>query len=246
MRSIAGAFVLGQRSRIEPSRAIQKNKVAEHRPQISGSVLGFALADAAKTEMLMNKFKRETGQPSKPRARDLATANVLIVTREQAMAGNVSYEGTVQVDGLIEGDVTARRIVVTADATVNGTVKGKTVRVDGTVNGPIDGGTVILAPTACVKGNIDYDMLNIVSGASVFGLCRDKREARPAARLCPTDSDPIPFNLVKNFPRHSRALPPHGPTARRPVAEPGPRKASRPESMMDVWESYTQDEPSVV
>ncbi|MCG8543587.1 MAG: polymer-forming cytoskeletal protein [Alphaproteobacteria bacterium] len=162
------------------------------------------------------------------------------------MAGNVSYEGTVQVDGLIEGDVTASRIVVTADATVNGTVKGKTVRVDGTINGPIDGGTVILAPTACVKGNIDYDMLNIVSGASVFGLCRDKREARPTARMSPADADPIPFNLVKNFPRHSRALPPNGYTTPRAAIEPGPHKSGRPESMMDVWESYTQDEPSVV
>ena len=196
--------------------------------------------------MLMNKLKRETRQPSAPEPKSTTTSNVLIVTRDQAMAGNVFFDGTVQVDGLIEGDITANRIVVTADATVDGTVKGKTVRIDGTVNGPIDGGTVILAPTACVKGNIDYEMLNIISGASVFGLCRDKRETRLTARTSPADAEPIPFHLIKSFPRQTRTLPRPEIAPRRPAIDTGLRKNERPESMMDVWESYKQSEPSVV
>ena len=195
--------------------------------------------------MIKNAFKWATDKPDPSESVSVGKQNLLIITREQAVCGDVCFDGTVQIDGSVDGDVQANRVLVTAHAVLNGMVTGKTVRIDGTVNGPIDGGTVILAPTAYVKGNIDYDMLNIVSGASVHGLCRDKRDARPALKTSPSDAIPIPFNLVKSFPRQSHA--PKLTTKAPPrVAEPAPSGGERRESMMDVWESYTQEEQQPV
>lgn len=197
------------------------------------------------TDMLRDKFKRVTKTPETVPTANPGNVNVLVITREQAVTGNVTFDGTAQIDGSVEGNVQAERVVVTAHAVVNGTVTGKTVRVDGTVNGPIKGETIILAPTACVKGNIDYESLSIVSGASVFGLCRDKRESRSATEKSSADAVPIPFNLIKRSPLRPTMVESKRPAT--PAPAPLPAHPARPASgtMMDVWEAYErEDQPA--
>lgn len=126
-------------------------------------------------------------------------ASRLAIGAGQSIVGDVSFSGTVQIDGRIEGNVSANRVVVGTGAIVNGAVNGRSVYIDGTVNGAIDCGAVSLASTASIKGDITYETMTIASGASIIGLCCDRNrigEAKPA-RETPAESQPLPFNKVK-------------------------------------------------
>jgi cytoskeletal protein CcmA (bactofilin family) len=171
-------------------------------------------------------------------------ASRLAIDAGQSIVGDVSFSGTVQVDGRIEGDVSANRVVISASAVVDGAVKGRSVYVDGTVNGPIDSGAISLASTACVKGNITYETMTIASGASIVGLCSDRNRVDQAEskRETPSASQPLPFNKIKKVRPAVRA---RAIEVARP-AEPAPRATPQsPMTMRAVWDAIqkTDEKP---
>lgn len=163
-------------------------------------------------------------------------ASRLAIDAGQSIVGDVSFSGTVQVDGRIEGDVSANRVVISAGAVVDGAVKGRSVYVDGTVNGPIDSGAISLASTACVKGNITYETMTIASGASIVGLCSDRNrvDQTESKRETQSASQPLPFNKIKKVRPAVRA---RAIEVTRP-AEPAPRATPQsPMTMRAVWDA---------
>lgn len=178
---------------------------------------------------LRNALKKTLRKAKASAVGDGNATTVRFVKRGQSVRRDLDFDGTVQIDGSVEGRVRGDRVLVTAHATVDGPVQGKTVRIDGTVNGPIDGDTIILAPTACVKGNVNYKSLTIVSGASVFGLCRDQRQSAvaPFGRRDTDTAEPIPFHRIKKSPMPKRLA------AARPANLPS--APERTPSMKDVW-----------
>lgn len=172
-------------------------------------------------------------------------ASRLAIDSGQSIVGDVSFSGTVQVDGRIEGDVSANRVVISADAVVDGAVKGRSVYVDGTVHGPIDCGAISLASTAIVKGNITYETMTIASGASIVGLCCDRNRLDPAEpeREAQTASQPLPFNKVR---KAKTAVRPRAIEVARP-ADPTPRaRPQSPMTMRAVWDAIQKtDETSL-
>ena len=200
------------------------------------------------------------------RASDAKENNVyeLIIGDRQSIIGDVSFSGTIRIDGFIEGDVTGNRIVIAESATVNGAVSGESIFVEGTVNGPVDGEKVTLEPTANVKGNISYGSLTVGPGASICGVCKDNLDTvkRSEESESPRNAQPLPFNMIKPFATKRRApMPPatvaqptpH--TARPPSASapqqapaaqaPSPRKTRsgrRRSSMRTVWETLQERE----
>ena len=151
--------------------------------------------------------------------------------------GGINFDGTVQIDGRVEGDVRAKHIIIGNRALVDGAIVASSVRIDGTVNGEIRSALVSLGSNAVVKGNILYDALNISMGASVWGLCRDRRRVDLSLgdALHPDNVPPLPFNLVRSIHRKSKII--HDLSLRRKI-QPAVR------SMRAVWESYQQDEIS--
>ncbi len=172
-------------------------------------------------------------------------ASRLAIEAGQSIVGDVSFSGTVQIDGRIEGNVSANRVIVGTAAIVNGAVKGRSVYVDGTVNGAIDCGAISLASTASVKGDITYETMTIASGASIVGLCCDRNrmgEAKPT-RGTPADSQPLPFNKVKKVKTamRLRALEDARP------APPAPRKSQRaPMTMRAVWDAIQKGDETAL
>lgn len=163
---------------------------------------------------------------------------VMVIGRDESRNGSISFNGTIQIDGRIEGDVRCKRLVVTSHALIDGTITARTAHVEGTVNGPIEAGRVFLGPTAVVKGNITYEALNISTGASISGFCRDRRHvhATGSANTAMEESAPLPFNLAKAASRKS-------PGVMAPVAPLALARSRRPGSMRAVWESLQHVTP---
>ncbi len=88
------------------------------------------------------------------------------------VAGDLSTDGEVQIDGTIDGDVSCGRLTVGEKARIKGEITADSVTVKGTVTGRIRARSVQLAKTAKVTGDIWHEKLSIESGAILEGLCK--------------------------------------------------------------------------
>ena len=102
-----------------------------------------------------------------------------VVGSELSIKGNLESRGEVQIDGAIEGDVHAMRIVVGEAARITGNLLAEDVVVRGAVAGSIRGKKVTLEAASHVEGDIFHRMLTIERGAFFEG--RSRRVEDPAA-----------------------------------------------------------------
>jgi cytoskeletal protein CcmA (bactofilin family) len=91
-------------------------------------------------------------------------------------------QGTLQVDGEIEGDVGGAEVIIGERGKVSGTVAAERVIVRGTISGVIRGATVTLQSSSHVEGDIHHISLAIEQGAEFDGRCR---RATDASQLTP-------------------------------------------------------------
>ena len=136
-----------------------------------------------------SKKETEVSKPrndGKPQVPSIISANLKIV-------GNLVSDGDVQVDGLIEGDVNSRSLMVSENASIHGEVEAETVRIHGTVPGQIKATNVALGPTARVLGDVIHTNLVIESGAFLEGHCKrlDGQPAEPEAVAVDDDADQV-------------------------------------------------------
>lgn len=108
-----------------------------------------------------------------------------IISANLRITGNLVTDGVIQLDGIVDGDVTSEDLTLGESAVINGSIEGNRVRVSGTVNGEISARNVELTRTAKVTGGINHTSLMIEAGAYVQGLCRhvELAESKPMARL---------------------------------------------------------------
>jgi len=81
-------------------------------------------------------------------------------------------QGTLQVDGEVEGDVAGAEIIIGEQGKVTGTVTAERVIVRGRTSGVIRAMTVSLQASARVEGDIHHMSLAIEEGAEFDGRCR--------------------------------------------------------------------------
>ena len=92
--------------------------------------------------------------------------NLRIVTR-----------GTLQVDGLVEGDVVGNEVVVGENGHVTGLVSGESVIIRGRVSGTIRAVTVALVSGSHVEGDVHHNQLSVEQGAHLDGRVRRPENA---------------------------------------------------------------------
>jgi cytoskeletal protein CcmA (bactofilin family) len=92
-----------------------------------------------------------------------------VIAKGLKISGIVTAEGSVEVNGNVEGEIHCNSLIVSRDARVVGTVQAERVTVDGAVQGPIQGGQVILKSNARVVGDIHHQSLSIENGAFFDG-----------------------------------------------------------------------------
>jgi cytoskeletal protein CcmA (bactofilin family) len=92
-----------------------------------------------------------------------------IIMSDMKINGSITSEGSLQIDGVVDGDVTALDITVGASGHITGEVKGEVVRVKGKIKGSIRARKVELETGAHVKGDIVHSSLQIQSNAIFEG-----------------------------------------------------------------------------
>ncbi|MBL8661149.1 MAG: polymer-forming cytoskeletal protein [Rhodospirillales bacterium] len=102
-----------------------------------------------------------------------------LLSSDIRIRGDVSSDGEIQVDGIVDGDIVARCLVVSEAGSVSGTIVAASVRVLGTVNGSITAGSIRLARTARVTGDVVHEALSIEEGAFMLGHCGRAEPDRP-------------------------------------------------------------------
>jgi cytoskeletal protein CcmA (bactofilin family) len=91
--------------------------------------------------------------------------------------GNVTADGLVEVNGMIEGNLHCTSLIVSPKAHINGSIIAERVVVNGKVEGPIQGGEVVLKSQAHVVGDIHHQSLTIEKGAYFDGRAKQDHGA---------------------------------------------------------------------
>ena len=114
-----------------------------------------------------------------------------IISNNLNVVGNLKTEGEIQVDGVVEGDVTGRALVIGERARVHGEIVADDVVIRGNTEGRIRARRVQLTKTAKVIGDILHESLSIEAGAYVEGQLKrlEKRAAEPKINLVRDKSD---------------------------------------------------------
>lgn len=134
------------------------------------------------------------GASSKPAGRAMAS----IICGDMKITGSVASEGALQVDGTVEGDVTAQDITIGASGIITGEVIAEVVTVKGTIKGSIRGRKVELETGAKVEGDIVHASLSIQPNAVFEGQVKHAADPlassgpRPAAAPSQTASPMSP------------------------------------------------------
>jgi cytoskeletal protein CcmA (bactofilin family) len=111
------------------------------------------------------------------------------------VVGDVESDGTVRVDGRLEGSIRrAGLVILGAGATVRGNVVAREVIVGGTVHGDITAAErVELQPTAAVNGDIDAAAVLVHEGGAVRGRMHVRaREGEVGAIAAPAPPKRLP------------------------------------------------------
>ncbi len=113
-----------------------------------------------------------------------------IISTGVRIAGDLTSDGEVHIDGVVEGDVRANSVTVSPCGSVSGAITGDTVRIEGQVDGQITGQSVSLAATARVKGDIAHDTLALEQGAHFEGRCQPVAQAKTKTETANTPAGP--------------------------------------------------------
>jgi len=112
------------------------------------------------------------------RARDGNPTIPSIIGGDMRVSGNLTTDGEVHIEGVVDGDVSCDSLVLGDDAAVTGKIEARDVSVRGTVTGEIKAENVSLTKTSRVNGDIVHESLAIESGAYVEGQMRRMDSAK--------------------------------------------------------------------
>ncbi|MEX0759272.1 MAG: polymer-forming cytoskeletal protein [Tistlia sp.] len=107
-----------------------------------------------------------------------------IVSADLRIEGNLHSIGDVQIDGVVNGDISSKTLTVGEGAEVHGAIEAESLRICGTVEGEVTAQTVILTKTARVYGDVLHESLSVEAGALIHGFC--KRLEAPQKRSLPS------------------------------------------------------------
>jgi cytoskeletal protein CcmA (bactofilin family) len=103
-----------------------------------------------------------------------------VVSPDLRVTGNLDSPGEVQVDGEVQGDVHAGRIVVGSQGFIHGTLIADEIIVGGGVQGSIRGNQVTFQSGSHIEGDVAHRSLSIEQGAYFEG--KSRRVDNPTAR----------------------------------------------------------------
>lgn len=123
---------------------------------------------------------------AKPRLENASKTDkaVTLIAANSAIAGDISFEGQLYVNGRVQGNIVAETdvgatLVVSEEGSVNGEIRVPNVVINGNVQGNVYSSVRLeLAPKAQVSGSVYYTLIEMQLGAVVDGqLAKDENLA---------------------------------------------------------------------
>ncbi|MEW6353713.1 MAG: polymer-forming cytoskeletal protein [Pseudomonadota bacterium] len=97
--------------------------------------------------------------------------------------GNFTTDGEIQIDGSVEGDVSAAKLTLGEHAKIAGHIRADEAIIRGEVRGSIHARTVHIAKSARVTGDVWHEVLSIEAGAYIEGQCKHSEAPRETEDL---------------------------------------------------------------
>ena len=119
----------------------------------------------------------------KKKKKKLEVINTLI-DKDNVIRGNYSYSGGLRLDGKIYGDLTVEEdsggtLIMGEESRIKGSVAVETAIIAGEINGDIKCyGYLELQPGSAIKGDIEYNLIEIHAGARVNGQLKQITKAQ--------------------------------------------------------------------
>lgn len=135
-----------------------------------------------------DKVQRNNSVIDQGRAAAGRSAIPSIISADLRITGDLECSGDIQIDGVVNGDIQSRTIVIGEGAAVTGSLKAETVQVFGKLVGQIHADTVTLERTAHVTGDILHKALAIAQGAFLEGACKRLDTPKPVAAEATSES----------------------------------------------------------
>ena len=127
--------------------------------------------------------------PGAVRANPARSNGSTVIGADLSITGNLESKGEVQIEGEIQGDVHARRIVIGERARIIGALIAEEVVVRGSVQGSIRGNAVTFQSSSRIEADVFHKSLTIEQGAYFEG--KSRRSEDPMS-LQPTPNVPPP------------------------------------------------------
>ena len=89
------------------------------------------------------------------------------------MEGDLRTSGSIDVAGLVNGNIFVSGITITETGSIRGSIEASSIEINGHVEGKISADTVILGKTAVIKGDIFFkNTLKTEEGADIDGYIK--------------------------------------------------------------------------
>lgn len=115
------------------------------------------------------------------RAPNLSGEGVSVIGRQVVLVGTITGLTDVEVLGTLDGGIDARFLRVGSDAMVTGQVNAEEVIIGGKLRGTVKAQHIALEATADVEADLQYETIEIESGARVMGRFLPQRKMPAAA-----------------------------------------------------------------
>ena len=98
--------------------------------------------------------------------------------------GELNVQGTLRVDGRVEGQLDADHLILSESAVVKGEIKAKSLIVAGTIDGSIDAQELVeIKSKGRVLGDLFTRKLSVLEGGEVNGKIEMKKEENKVVEL---------------------------------------------------------------
>jgi len=108
-----------------------------------------------------------------------------LLSSDLIIIGDIKTDGEVQIDGRLDGNVSASKVTIGEHGAVNGKIVSSIVHIRGKVTGKIDALSIELTETANVQAELIQDKLVIANGAFFDGKC-SRKSSTPTPIKAPT------------------------------------------------------------
>ena len=89
------------------------------------------------------------------------------------LEGDLRSSGSIDISGLINGNVFVDEIVITETGSIRGTLEARSVEINGHVEGKITADVIMIGKTAVIKGDIFFkETLRTEEGADIDGYLK--------------------------------------------------------------------------